>query len=371
MDFQLSDEQALLRDTTRDLLSRTYDPESRNKIIGSDLGWSREVWSQLADTGILGLGFDPDESGHIEIAVVLTEVGRRLAPEPILHAALGPGALIAELGSDTQKQLLDEVAAGQRLLAFAHLEPNQRDVTAAVTTAAVQQDNSWTLSGRKNPVLAGDCADTLVVSAALPGGGTGLFLVDASQDDQVTRHGYPTFDGQRGAQIDLDSAAAEPLGDAVDASGAIGNAVIRIQSALCSEAVGAMEEALRLTTDYLKTRKQFGVTLNKFQALTQRAADMYVSLEVARSMGLYAAMSIADGNLDPVIASRAKLQIGRSGRHIAQESIQMHGGIGVTAEYPVSHYAARLTAIEHTLGTSGDHLHNLIDHIGDYDLARL
>ena len=132
-----------------------------------------------------------------------------------------------------------------------------------------------------------------------------------------------------------------------------------------------MEEALRLTTDYLKTRKQFGVTLNKFQALTQRAADMYVSLELARSMNLYAAMSIADGNLDPVIASRAKLQIGRSGRHIAQESIQMHGGIGMTAEYPVGHYAARLTAIEHTLGSSQDHLHVLIDHIAGYDLARL
>ncbi|HEY0228777.1 MAG TPA: acyl-CoA dehydrogenase [Mycobacterium sp.] len=372
MDFQLSDEQALLRDTTRDLLSRSYDPESRNKVIGTDLGWSREVWSQLADTGILGLGFDPEESGQIEIAVVLTEVGRRLAPEPILHAALGPGALIAELGTDAQKQQLDEVAAGQRLLAFAHLEPKQRDLTKAVSTQAVRQGDSWTVRGRKNPVLAGDCADTLVVSAALPDGGTGLFLVDVSQDNSaVTRHPYPTFDGQRGAQIDLDSAPAEPLGDAVDVSRAIGDAVIRIQSALCSEAVGAMEEALRLTTDYLKARKQFGVTLNKFQALTQRAADMYVSLELARSMGLYAAMSIADGNLDPTIASRAKLQIGRSGRHIAQESIQMHGGIGVTAEYPVSHYAARLTAIEQTLGTSGDHLHNLIDHIGDYELARL
>ncbi|OBI89649.1 acyl-CoA dehydrogenase family protein [Mycobacterium sp. 1245805.9] len=368
MDFQLTDEQALLRDTTRDLLSRTYDPESRNKVIGSDLGWSRDVWSQLADTGILGLGFEPEEAGQIEIMVVLTEVGRRLAPEPILHAALAPGALIAELGSDAQKQQLDEVAAGQRLLAFAHLEPGHRAPSATVTTAAARQGDSWTLNGRKNPVLAGDCADALVVSAALPDGGTGLFLVDA---DSVTRHPYRTFDGQRGDQVDLDGAAAEPLGEGGDASLAIRNAVIRIQSALCSEAVGAMEEALRLTTDYLKTRKQFGVTLNKFQALTQRAADMYVSLEVARSMSFYAAMSIADGNLDPVIASRAKVQIGRSGRHIAQESIQMHGGIGVTAEYPVSHYAARLTAIEHTLGTSSDHLHNLIDHLGDYDLARL
>ncbi|MCV7093496.1 acyl-CoA dehydrogenase family protein [Mycobacterium interjectum] len=368
MDFQLSDEQALLRDTTRDLLSRSYDPESRNKVIGSDLGWSREVWSQLADTGILGLGFEPEEAGQIEIMVVLTEVGRRLAPEPILHGALAPGALIAELGSDAQKRQLDEVAAGQRLLAFAHLEPGHRKPTAAVTTQAVRQGDSWTLTGRKNPVLAGDCADALVVSAALPDGGTGLFLVDAGA---ATRHPYPTFDGQRGAQIDLDGAAAEPLGEAVDSSRAIRDAIVRIQSALCSEAVGAMEEALRLTTDYLKTRKQFGVTLNKFQALTQRAADMYVSLELARSMSLYAAMSIADGNLDPVVASRAKVQIGRSGRHIAQESIQMHGGIGVTAEYPVSHYAARLTAIEHTLGTSGDHLHNLIDHLGEYDLARL
>jgi len=368
MDFQLSDEQALLRDTTRDLLSRTYDPESRNKIIASDLGWSREVWNQLADTGILGLGFEPEESGQIEIMVVLTEVGRRLAPEPVLHAALGPGALIAELGSQEQKQLLDEVAAGQRLLAFAHLEPDQRKSSGEVATKAAQQGDSWTLSGRKNPVLAGDSADTLIVSAALPNGGTGLFLVDAAA---VTRHPYPTFDGQRGAQIDLDSTPAEPLGEAVDASEAIRNTIVRIQSALCAEAVGAMEESLRLTTDYLKTRKQFGVTLNKFQALTQRAADMYVALELARSMSMYAAMSIADGTIDPVIASRAKLQIGRSGRHIAQESIQMHGGIGVTAEYPVSHYAARLTAIEHTLGTSGEHLHNLIDHLGDYDLARL
>jgi alkylation response protein AidB-like acyl-CoA dehydrogenase len=368
MDFQLSDEQALLRDTTRDLLSRTYDPESRNKIIGSDLGWSQEVWSQLADTGILGLGFDPDESGQIEITLVLNEVGRRLAPEPILHAALGPGALIAELGSQEQKQLLDEVATGQRLLAFAHTEPKQRGLNNVVATKAVQQGDSWSLSGRKNPVLAGESANTLVVSAALPDGGIGLFLVDA---EAVTRHAYPTFDGQRGAQIDLDSAPAEPLGNAVDASRAIRDAVVRIQSALCSEAVGAMEEALRLTTDYLKTRKQFGVTLSKFQALTQRAADMYVSLESARSMSLYAAMSIAGGNLDPVIASRAKLQIGRSGRHIAQEAIQLHGGIGVTAEYPVAHYAARLTAIEQTLGTSGDHLHNLIDHLTDYELVRL
>ncbi len=369
MDFQLSDEQVLLRDTTRDLLSRSYDPESRNKVISSELGWSREVWTQLAETGILGLGFDPDEAGQIEVIVVLTEVGRRLAPEPVVHAALGPGTIIAEVGSDAQKQLLDEVAEGQRLLAFAHLEPGMRTAsTGNITTTAVRQGDSWILNGRKNPVLAGDSADTLVVSAKLPDGGVGLFLVDGAA---VSRHPYRTFDGQRGAQLDLDQASGEPLGDAVDASAAIRNGLVRIQSAMCAEAVGAMEEALRLTTDYLKARKQFGVTLNTFQTLTQRAADMYVSLELARSMNLYAAMSIADGNLDPVVAARAKLQIGQSGRHIGQEAIQLHGGIGMTAEYPVGHYAARLTAIERTLGSSQDQLHVLIDQVGDYDVVTL
>jgi alkylation response protein AidB-like acyl-CoA dehydrogenase len=358
MDFQLTEEQVLLRDTTRNLLSRSYDQESRNKVVDSELGWSRDLWNQLAEIGILGLGFDEDAGGPIEIAVVMTEVGRHLAPEPIVFGALAPGSLIADVGVGEQRQLLDDVAGGQTLLAFAH----RGDASAA------QQGDSWTLTGRKVHVLAGDSADVFVVSAELPDGGTGLFIVDGKA---VTRHSYRTFDGRRGAQLDLDSTVAEPLGDPVDASLAIRNAVVRIKSGLCAEAVGAMEEALRLTTEYLKTRKQFGVTLSTFQTLTQRAADMYVSLESARSMSNYAAMSIADGNLDPVIAARAKLQIGRSGRHIGEEAIQMHGGIGMTAEYPVGHYAARLTAIERTLGSSDDHLHVLMEHLSDYGVVTL
>lgn len=369
MDFQLSDEQVLLRDTTRSMLSG-YDTETRNNVIDADPGFNPQVWKQLADTGILGLGFDPQESGPLEIMVVLTEIGRRLAPEPVVHGALGPGALIAERGDAQQRALLDAVAEGEQILAFAHTEPGMRGTAGKVTTTAARQGDSWSLSGRKNPVMTGDRADTLVVSAALPDGGTGLFLVDGRADGLACQP-YRTFDGQRGAQIDLDSASATPLGEATDASDAIEHAIIRISSALCAEAVGAMEEALRLTTDYLKTRKQFGVTLNTFQTLTQRAADMYVSLELARSMSMYAAMSIADDNLDPLIAARTKLQIGRSGRHIAQEAIQLHGGIGVTWEYPVGHYAARLTAIEHTLGSSQDQLNVLIDNLGSYDLAKL
>ncbi|MDT5009608.1 MAG: hypothetical protein QOH57_1225 [Mycobacterium sp.] len=358
MDFQPTEEQALLRDTTRDLLSHAYDQERRNKVADSELGWSREVWKQLADVGILGLGFDEDSGGQIEVALVMTEIGRHLAPEPVIAAALAPGGLIAELGTDEQRQILDDVAAGQTLLAAAYVG----------ATTATQQGDSWTLTGQMNPVVAGDSADKLVVSAALPDGGNGVFLVDA---DSTTRRPYRTFDGRRGAQIDFTDSPAQPLGEPVDASEQISNAKVRSQSALCAEAVGAMEEALRLTTEYLTSRKQFGVTLNKFQTLTQRAADMYVSLEMARSMSLYAAMSIADGNFDPVVASRAKLQIGRSGRHIGQEAIQLHGGIGMTAEYPVGHYTARLTAIEQTLGSSNDHLRVLMRRLGDYEVVML
>jgi alkylation response protein AidB-like acyl-CoA dehydrogenase len=371
MNFDLTEEQQLLADTTRDVLARSYDnTEARNTVIDTALdagpGWSREVWEQLAEIGILGLGLDspgdPDAAGPTEVMVVMTEIGRRLAPEPVAAAALVPGAVIAEHGSAEQRGLLDEVAAGGRLLTFAHTEPGRRGA-ADLVTRATEQGGSWTLTGRKNPVLAGDSADTLLVSAALPTGGSGLFLVDASA---VTRHAYRTFDGQRGAAIALDDSPAQPLGAGGDAGDAIAAAVVRFQSALCAEAVGAMDESLRLTTDYLKTRKQFGVPLKTFQTLTQRAADMYVSVELARSMSYYLAMSVADGRFDPMVAARAKLQIGRSGKHIAEESIQLHGGIGVTAEYPIAHYAARLTAIEQTFGSAGDQLRFLVDQVGKY-----
>ncbi len=366
MNFDLTDEQELLRDTAREVFSRAYDTESRNKIVDSELGWSREVWRQLAEIGILGLGFDPEESGQIEIMVVMTEIGRRLAPEPVATAALIPGGLIAELGSDEQRALLDEVAGGEKLLALAHAEKGLRGLDE-LSTRATQSGDGWTITGRKNPVLAGGSADVLVVTASLPDGGVGAFLVDAAA---TTRRPYRTFDGLRGAEIDFDDSPAQQLGDG-DVSEMIHATLIRYSSALCAEAVGAMDESIRLTTEYLKARKQFGVPLKTFQTLTQRAADMYVSLELAHSMNYYAAMCITDGRLDPVVAARSKLQIGRSGRHILQESIQMHGGIGVTAEYPVAHYAARLTAIDQTLGSATDQLRFLSKQVGAYSLVQL
>ncbi|WP_039800435.1 acyl-CoA dehydrogenase family protein [Nocardia araoensis] len=374
MDFDLTDEQVMLRDTVRDLLARNYDAESRLKVIDSELGWSRDVWRQLAELGVLGLSFAEEDggvgAGPVETMVVLEEVGRRLAPEPILDAVLIPGGLVAAAGSAEQRQrILPEVASGAKLLAFAHAEPGVRWPATELATTATPQGDSYTLTGVKNPVAHGDSADELVVSAALPEGGVGLFLV-APGATGVVRKSYRTVDGQRGAQLELTDAPAERLG-AADAAEAIESVLTYAQASLCAESVGAMEEALRLTTDYLKQRKQFGVTLSKFQTLTQRAANMYVSLELARSMSLYATASLADGADDPVIASRARLQVGRAARHIGQEAIQMHGGIGVTAEYPVSHYVARLTAIERTLGSGLEHLRVLSSRVGDYELPEL
>ncbi|MFE4463016.1 acyl-CoA dehydrogenase family protein, partial [Nocardia tengchongensis] len=375
MDFELTDEQVMLRDTVRDLLGRAYDPETRLKVIDTDLGWNRDVWRQLAELGVLGLAFDEEDggvgAGPVETMVVMEEIGRRNAPEPYLDAVLVPGGLIARVGTAEQRQrVLPALAGGETLLAFAHDEPGTRWPATELATTAVLDGDTYRITGVKNPVPHGDCADQLVVSAALPGGGVGLFLI-AADADGLTRTPFRTFDGRRGAQLDFASAAAELLGDGGDARAAVTAVEVAAQASLCAESLGAMEEAMRLTTDYLKTRKQFGVTLSKFQTLTQRAANMYVSLELARSMSLYATAAVADGSADQVAASRARLQVGRSARHIGQESIQMHGGIGITTEYPVSHYVARLTAIARTLGSDLEHLRVLTDRVGEYNLVEL
>ncbi|MFR9751132.1 acyl-CoA dehydrogenase family protein [Nocardia sp. 004] len=371
MDFDLTDEQVMLRDTVRELFTRNYDAESRLKVIDSELGWSRDVWRQLAELGVLGLSFAEADggvgAGPVETMVVSEELGRRLAPEPILDAVLVPGGLVAAAGSAEQRQrILPEVASGTKLLAFAHAEPGVRWPSTELATTATAGADGYTLDGIKNPVPHGDSADELVVSAVLPEGEVGLFLVDPEAAG-VVRKSYRTVDGQRGAQLELTGTPAERLGD-TDAAEVIASVLTHAQASLCAESIGAMAEALRLTTEYLKQRKQFGVTLSKFQTLTQRAADMYVSLELARSMSLYLTASLAEGADDPVIASRARLQVGRAARHIGQEAIQMHGGIGVTAEYPVGHYVARLTAIERTLGGRLEHLRVLGSRVGGYEL---
>jgi alkylation response protein AidB-like acyl-CoA dehydrogenase len=302
-------------------------------------------------------------AGPVEVAIVAEEIGRVLAPEPFVEAVVLAGGLVAAVGTDAQKEeFLGPLAEGTSVPAFAHAEPGTRWSASAGSVTATKAGDGWTLSGVKEPVPSGARADVLVVSAVRAGigtsGGTGLFLVQGDADG-LTRTGYRTHDGTRAANVRFENTPAVPLGDGGDATAAIERVLAAARIAYSHEALGAMDTALRTTAEYLKTRKQFGVTLNKFQALTFRAADMYVSLELARSVALWASMVQEAGGDVVSAADRARLTTSRAGRHIGKEAIQLHGGIGVTAEYSVGHYTSRLVAIDHLLGD------------GDWALARL
>ncbi|MEO6471599.1 MAG: acyl-CoA dehydrogenase family protein [Aeromicrobium sp.] len=375
MDFTLDTEQVALRDAVRSLLTKDYDSsETRRAVVnGEEPGWQAGTWNRLADMGVLGLPFAEEDggmgAGPVEVSIVAEEIGRVLAPEPFIGAIVLAGGLISTVGTFEQRgELLSAIAEGTLVPAFAGSEPTGRWSVAASGVTASEDNEQWTLTGVKEPVLGGARADLLIVSAKV-GHGTGLFTVTADAAG-LTRDGYKTHDGGRAARVTFDATPATPLGEAgADQTAAIEAAIARAQIAYCHEAVGAMEVALDTTSSYLKTRKQFGVTLNKFQALTFRAADMYVSLELAKSMVLWATLVLDAGEDALEAASRAKLIVSRTGRHIGQEAIQLHGGIGMTAEYSVGHYVSRLTAIEHTLGDGRHHLAQLAAGIGDHDVV--
>ncbi len=355
MDFTYDSEQNDLREAVRGLLQRAYsDSERRRQVVGTDPGFDEKTWAQLAEMGVLGLPFAEEHggmgAGPIEVGIVAEEMGRVLAPEPFVEAVVLAGGLVAAVGTDAQRTaVLGPLSEGTSVLAAALAEPRARWTTSASAVTATQAGAGWTLSGVKEPVPGGARADVLVVSAAVDGG-TALFLVQGDAAG-LTRTGYRTHDGGRAAHLAFDGTPAELLGqDPADRSADVERAQSLARIAYANESVGAMDTALRTTSEYLKTRKQFGVTLNRFQALTFRAADMYVSLELARSTAVWASM-VADAGGDVVSAGdRARLQTSRAGRHIGKEAIQLHGGIGVTAEYSVGHYTSRLTAIDHLLG---------------------
>ena len=365
MDFTFDSEQNDLREAVRGLLERVYgDAEQRRRVTGTDPGFDEKTWSRMAEMGLLGLPFAEEHggmgAGPIEVAVVAEEIGRVLAPEPFVEAVVLAGGLVAAAGTDAQKaEVLAGIAEGTTLAAAAHAEPGTRWSPQAAAVTATQDGGSWTVTGVKEPVLNGARADVLVVSAVVGGGGTALFLVRGDAAG-LTRTGYRTHDGGRAAVVRFDGTEAELLGEGTaDRTAEIERVLAEGRIAYAHEAIGSMDTALRTTAEYLRTRKQFGVTLNRFQALTFRAADMYVSLELARSTALWASM-VSDAGGDVVAAAdRARLQTSRAGRHIGKEAIQLHGGIGVTAEYTVGHHTSRLTAIDHLLGD------------GDWALSRL
>ena len=370
MDFELSEEQRLLKDSVERLTTQRYDFESRKKFMSEPDGWSRMLWKQYVDLGLTALPFSEDHGGigggPVESMIVMETFGRALALEPYFATVVLGGGFLRHGASDAVKNdLLPKVAAGETLLSFAHTERQSRYDLADVAATAKKDGAGYVLDGAKSLALHGDCADKIIVSARVSGdqrskNGIGLFLVDAKASG-VTRRGYPTVDGVRAAEVTL--AGVKVTADAV--IGEPGNAYPLIErvtdagiAALAAEAVGAMSAMHEITVDYLKQRKQFGVPIGNFQVLQHRAGDMLIALEQARSMAMLGTMMAEEENdaeRRKAIAA-VKVQIGRSAKIVGEGAIQLHGGIGMTMEYKVGHYFKRVTMIDKTFGDADHHL---------------
>lgn len=373
MNFDFNEEQRMLKDAVDRLVADRYGFEQRSRYLGEADGWSRELWANYAELGLLGLPFAEADGGFAggpaETMIVMEAAGRGLLLEPYLASVVLAGGLLASAANEAQRaEVLPALIAGERLLAFAYSEAQARFDLADVATSASRDGDSWVLNGVKRYVLHGDCADQLIVSARVSGGrhdadGLALFLVDTNAAG-LTRRGYQTQDRLRAADITLDNVrveAAALLGAAGQALPLIEKAVDGTVAALCAEAVGAMQQAFDMTVEYLKVRKQFGVLIGSFQALQHRAVDMLVMIEQARSMAYYASMMAAEDDAAERrrAISAAKVQINRSARFVAQQAVQLHGGIGVTEECQVGHYMRRLSMIEILFGDADHHLAQL------------
>jgi pimeloyl-CoA dehydrogenase small subunit len=370
MDFELSDEQRLLKDSVERLTTQRYEFETRKKFMKEADGWSRDMWRQYVGLGLTALPFAEEHGGvgggPVETMIVMEAFGRALALEPYLATVVLGGGFLRRGASDAVKQdVLPKVATGETFLAFAHTERQARYDLADVSTTAKKDGDGYVLNGAKSLVLHGDVADRFIVSARLSGdqrsrNGIALFLIDAKAAG-VAVQGYGTIDGLRAAEVNLSNVKVSP-GHALDTHG---NAIELIEqvvdsgiAALCAEAVGAMSAMHELTVDYLKQRKQFGVPIGNFQVLQHRAGDMLIALEQARSMAMLATMMSEEQNATErrKAISAAKVQIGRSAKIVGEGAIQLHGGIGMTMEYKVGHYFKRATMIDKTFGDADYHL---------------
>src|SRR5262245_48143980 len=373
MDFELSEEQRLLRDSVERLCTQRYDFETRRKYMKEAEGWSRDMWRQYVDLGLTALPFAEEHGGvgggPVETMIVMEAFGRALALEPYFATiVLGGGFLRLGASAAVRSSLIPQIVSGDLLLAFAHAERQSRYDLADVATTARKDGSGYVIDGAKTLVIHGDCADKLVVSARLAGGqrersGLGLFLLDAGAAG-VTRRPYATVDGLRAAEMTFAGVrvgADAAIGESGKAWELITKVVDAAIAALAAEAVGAMTTMHELTVEYLKTRKQFRRPIGAFQVLQHRAADMLIALEQARSMCLLATM-MAD---EPDVVERrkaiaaTKVQIGRSGRFVGQQAIQLHGGIGMTMEHKVGHYFKRVSIIDTLFGDADHHLAEL------------
>ncbi len=356
MDFNFSDDQEQLRDAVRKWVDKGYDFEGRRRTEAAG-GFSREAWDALGELGLGGLYIAEDDGGlgmgPVAGMVVMEELGRGIVLEPFVQTLIAGGVLSAYAGADLKEAWLPRIAGGQALVSLAYQERKARYKLDVCEAQAARQGDGWTVSGTKSLVAAGDEADAFLVPAQADGK-IALFLVERSTDG-VAASGYGTQDGSRAAEVVFDKAAATLV--TLDGLTSLEHAVDIGIAAVAAEAVGVMDKTLAVTVEYMNTRKQFGVTIATFQALRHRVADMKMQLELARSMSYYASLKMnAPAAERRQAMARAKYQLGVSMRFVGQQAVQLHGGIGVTDEYIVSHYFKRLTQLEMTFGDSLHHL---------------
>ncbi|SEI97177.1 Acyl-CoA dehydrogenase [Pseudomonas linyingensis] len=370
MDFKLTEEQQMLQDTVARLVRDSYGFEQREHFYRSEPGFSREFWQQLGELGLCGMPFSEAHGGFggsgVDNMLIMTELGRGLCLEPYLQSQIHAGGLLQQLGSVEQlERLLPVLISGELQLAVALEERQSHYQLLDVQTRAERVDGGWELSGRKVVVIGGHSAGMLLVSARTRGEardeqGISLFLVDP-QAEGLSRKVYPTIDGPKACDLFLERVLVRDtdlLGEPGQALAALRYQQGRAIAAQCAEAIGSMQEACQLTLDYLKTRQQFGKPIGKFQALQHRMVDMRTELELATSMAILAAC-VAD-QADSLERSRrlaaAKFIVTRAARFIAEQAIQLHGGIGMTWEYNLAHHAKRLVMLSHQLGDDDHHL---------------
>jgi len=370
MDFKYSEEQIGLQDTLRRFIAKNYSFEQRRTLAKSEPGYSRDHWRSLADIGILALPFAEEFGGlggnAVDTMLVMEQLGRGLVLEPYLATIVLCGSLIRDLGVAAQReQLLSAIAGGRLLLALAHYESGGRYELGRVATRAQREGDAWLLNGTKGVVLAGPWADKLIVSARTSGEvnsdhGISLFLVDRNARG-LGLSPYPTQDGSRAADLRLDAVmvdASALVGTVDTALPALTRAIDYAIAALCAEAVGIMGAVNEATLEYLKTRKQFGQPIGRFQALQHRMVDMVVATEQARSMATLAAVHAdsRDAAQRRRSVSAAKAYIGQQARAVGQQAVQLHGGMGVVDELNIAHYFKRLTMINVSFGDADHHL---------------
>ncbi|KRQ15864.1 acyl-CoA dehydrogenase family protein [Bradyrhizobium manausense] len=366
MDIQFTEEQELLRSSVQRLLRDQYDFDARRKIVASEEGYSRLRWQAFAELGLLGAPFSEEvdglDGGPLSTMIIMQEFGRHLVVEPFVETVVLAGSLLEQLGSVEQKQsFIADIIAGNTIWALAWTEKGSRFDLTNVTTTARRGGNGYVLTGQKAAVIAAPWADYLIVSARTSGqqrdrGGVSLFVVDR-RSANLDLQSFKTIDGRRAAEISLRGVTGQLLGQEGEGIAAVEACRDRAIGALCAEAVGAMSELNAATLDYSKTRKQFGTTIGSFQVLQHRMVDMFIAHQEALSLMQHLTLSLDAGEAGiSRLASGAKSKIGYAGRFIADQAVQLHGGMGMTDELNIGHYFKQISSINIQFGDPAFHL---------------